>query len=84
MATELSPHERDILRLRHGLDDGVSRSPREVVELLGKATISVSDVRRSEYAAFRKLRSPYSIHTYNLISFLDYIGVDPEPFRKGV
>ena len=37
MASELSPHERDVLRLRLGLDDGVSRSSREVVDLYGGA-----------------------------------------------
>lgn len=35
MATELSPYERDVLRLRLGLDDGVTRSIREVVEVCG-------------------------------------------------
>lgn len=75
MATELSPHERDVIRLRHGLDDGRSRSAREVSEAL---TISVSDVRKSESAAFRKLRSPYSVHTYHLLGFLDYVGVETD------
>ena len=80
MATELSPHERDVLRLKHGLDDGVSRSTREVCALLG--TVSVSDVQKSESSAFRKLRSPYSVHTYNLLGFLDYVGIDPDAARK--
>jgi DNA-directed RNA polymerase sigma subunit (sigma70/sigma32) len=75
MATELSPHERDVLRLRHGLDDGVSRSVREVVEICG-GTLSVSDVRTTEMRAFRKLRSPYSVHTFHLLGFLDYVGAD--------
>lgn len=82
MAAELSPHERDIIRLKHGLDDGVSKSAREVVEILG--SLSVSDVTRSEKSAFRKLRSPYSVHTYNLLAFLDYIGVDAETFKKSM
>ena len=76
MATELSPHERDVLRLRHGLDDGVSRSIKEVCDMLG--TVSISDVRKSENSAFRKLRSPYSVHTYHLLGFLDYVGVDQQ------
>lgn len=79
MATELSPHERDILRLRHGLDDGVSRSAREVCDLLG--SVSVSDVRKSENSAFRKLRSPYSVHTYHLLGFLDYVESEEAPQR---
>ena len=59
MATELTPHERDVLRLRHGLDDGVSRSAREVVEICG-GSLSVSNIRTAELKAFRKLRSSYS------------------------
>jgi DNA-directed RNA polymerase sigma subunit (sigma70/sigma32) len=74
----LSPHERDVIRLRHGLDDGRSRTTREVSEAL---TISLTDVRRSETSAFRKLRSPYSVHTYHLLGFLDYVGLDPEASR---
>ena len=82
MATELSPHERDVIRLRHGLDDGRSRTAREVSKEL---TISVSDVRKSESSAFRKLRSPYSVHTFHLLGFLDYVGIDPKqiPTMKG-
>ena len=75
MATELSPHERDVLRLRHGLDDGVSRSVREVAELCG-GSLSLTDVRTTEMRAFRKLRSPFSIHTNHLLDFLDYVGAD--------
>lgn len=78
MATELSPHERDVIRLRHGLDDGRSRTIREVSEAL---TISASDVKRSENSAFRKLRSPFSVHTYPLLGFLDYVSVDPESMK---
>lgn len=37
MASELSPHERDIIRLRLGLDDGKTRTVREVVEVCGGA-----------------------------------------------
>lgn len=75
MATELSPHERDILRLRHGLDDGVSRTAREVAEIYG-GSVSLSDVRNVEMRACRKLRSPYSVHTARLRDFLDFVGAD--------
>eukprot|EP00980_Cylindrotheca_fusiformis_P016522 scaffold4949_cov134-Cylindrotheca_fusiformis.AAC.1 len=75
MATELSPHERDVLRLRHGLDDGVSRSTREVAEICG-GSISQADVRTAEIRACRKLRSPYSVHTLQLREFLDFVGAD--------
>jgi len=81
MATELSPHERDVLRLRHGLDDGVSRSVREVVEMCG-GNLSASDIRSAELRAFRKLRSPYSVHTYHLLGFLDYVGADVDTIKK--
>jgi len=75
MSTELSPHERDIVRIRYGLDDGTSRTAKETSEML---TLSVSDVRKAENSAFRKLRSPYSVHTYNLLGFLDYLGAEPD------
>ena len=75
MASELSPHERDVLRLRLGLDDGVSRSAREVVDLFG-GTLSISDVRTAETRAFRKLRSPYALHTYQLLGYLETAGID--------
>ena len=75
MASELSPHERDILRLRHGLDDGVSRTAREVAEIYG-GSVSLSDVRNVEIRACRKLRSPYSVHTARLYDFLDFVGAD--------
>jgi hypothetical protein len=77
MAAELSPHERDVLRLRLGLDDGVQRSAREVVKYCG-GTLNVSDVRAAEMRAFRKLRSPYAVHTYQLLGYLDFVGIDLE------
>jgi RNA polymerase sigma factor (sigma-70 family) len=75
MATELSPHERDVLRLRHGLDDGVSRTIRQVAEICG-GSLSQSDVRTAEIRACRKLRSPYSVYTVQLHEFLDFVGGD--------
>ena len=35
MATELTPYERDVLRLRLGLDSGEGKTVREVVEICG-------------------------------------------------
>lgn len=35
MATELSPNERDVVRMRLGLDDGVVRSAEEVADVCG-------------------------------------------------
>jgi hypothetical protein len=54
LAAELSPHERDVLRLRHGLDDGISRSVREVVDSTG---------------AYLKLRHAHSKHNMRLVDF---------------
>jgi len=75
MATELSPHERDVVRLRLGLDDGVSRTAQEVVDVCG-GTISIHAVRSAEQRAYKKLRSPYAVHTRQLMSYLDFAGVD--------
>jgi len=70
MSFELSPHERDVVRLRYGLDDGKTRTVKEICKML---TVTASQVRHAETTAFRKLRSPHCIHTYSLFGFLDYI-----------
>ena len=76
LAAELSPHERDVLRLRHGLDDGVSRSVKEVVESCG-GMLSQADIRRAEKQAYNKLRVPHSIHNQRLLSFAaDFVPQD--------
>jgi len=67
MAAELSPYERDVMRLKLGLDDGRSRTESEVVDICG-GCISVSDVRMAENRAIRKLRSRH--HAHNLVSFV--------------
>jgi DNA-directed RNA polymerase sigma subunit (sigma70/sigma32) len=81
MSAELSPHERDVLRLRLGLDDGVTRSAREVVEVCG-GTVSVSEVRLTEQRAFKKLRAPFSLQNYQLIAFLDFAGIDQSSLKR--
>ena len=35
MATELTANERDVVRLRLGLDDGVPQTAKEVAEIFG-------------------------------------------------
>merc|ERR1712127_925415 len=75
MAAELSPHERDILRLRLGLDDGQTRTVREVVEECGGA-ISIADVRSAERRAFKKLRSPNALHAHNLLEYMEMTGIE--------
>jgi DNA-directed RNA polymerase sigma subunit (sigma70/sigma32) len=81
MASELSPHERDVLRLRLGLDDGVSRTVREVVEVCG-GNISTSEVRLAEQRAYKKLRTPYSLQHHQLIAFLDFAGIDQSSMKR--
>jgi len=70
MSAELSPHERDVIRLRLGLDDGVTKTVKEVVDVCGGA-VSTYDIRSVEKRAFQKLRSPNSIFTSHLLEFLD-------------
>lgn len=75
MSSELSPHERDILRLRLGLDDGVTRTVREVREVCG-GTVSIAEIRSTEKRAYQKMRSPHSVHSSQLAAFLDFAEVD--------
>lgn len=78
MAAELSPSERDIVRLRLGLDDGISRTVKQVVEVCGGG-LTVQDVRIAEKRAYTKLRSPNAIHTLQLLSYLADEDVDVDP-----
>jgi DNA-directed RNA polymerase sigma subunit (sigma70/sigma32) len=76
MASELSPHERDVLlRLRLGLDDGITRTTREIIEICG-GNLSISEVRMTEQRAYKKLRAPYSVANYQLSAFLGFAGID--------
>lgn len=75
MATELTPNERDVLRLRLGLDDGVPRTAGDVAEVFG-GRFSVPAIRGIEQRAFNKLRSPFAVHTHKLMSYLDFAGID--------
>ena len=51
----LTARERDVLRLRFGLDDGRQRTLEEVGELYG---VSRETIRRIEAKALRRLRHP--------------------------
>jgi len=52
---QLSPRERDVLRLRFGLDDGRQRTLEEVAKVYG---VSRERIRKVEAEALRKLRRP--------------------------
>jgi DNA-directed RNA polymerase sigma subunit (sigma70/sigma32) len=73
MAAELSPNERAVLRLLFGLDDGQSRTARDVVECCG-GRLTMAEIRNTERKAYIKLRSPHAVHSQKLLSFLDSDG----------
>lgn len=75
MASELAPYERDILRLRLGLDDGVMRSTRQIADLYGNK-ITMNEVRNAEKRAIKKLRSPHALANYKLLAYVDLEAVD--------
>jgi RNA polymerase primary sigma factor len=65
MAGVLAPHERDILRLRLGLDDGVDRSVRDVVNVYN-GQMTKSEIMTTEQTALQKLRVPMILARYRL------------------
>ncbi len=69
MATELTPYERNVLRLRLGLDSGEGKTVRKIVELSG-GIVSMANVRSAERRAFKKLQSPASVHAHNLLAII--------------
>ena len=78
LAVKLLPLERDVVRLRHGLDDGKSRTVKEVMKATG-GVLTLGDVRNLEQRAYKKLRFKHSVHAARLLDFAeDYMGVSPE------
>ena len=61
-----------MIRLRHGLDDGVPRTARNVSKLLDGA-ISESQVFAAEKMAYKKLKDRTGIHTRRLHAYFNEI-----------
>eukprot|EP00815_Leptocylindrus_aporus_P001082 CAMPEP_0116062802 /NCGR_PEP_ID=MMETSP0322-20121206/8004_1 /TAXON_ID=163516 /ORGANISM="Leptocylindrus danicus var. apora, Strain B651" /LENGTH=548 /DNA_ID=CAMNT_0003548235 /DNA_START=189 /DNA_END=1835 /DNA_ORIENTATION=- len=72
MASELSPYERDIVRLRLGLDDGQVKSIREIARMSGRSDISMNDIRSTEKKAYYKLRKPSSLVSHGIYNYSDW------------
>lgn len=53
--TELAPREREVVRMRYGLEDGRDHTLSEIADVLG---VSSERVRQIEAAALSKLRQP--------------------------
>lgn len=70
MAAELAPYERDVLRLRLGLDDNVVRSCRNIASEFMDDTMTASEIRGIEKRALRKLRSPVALSTHKLHTYI--------------
>lgn len=62
----LSPREREVVRLRYGLDDGRDHTLTEIADVLG---VSSERIRQIESAALTKLRQPKLRH--KLREYLD-------------
>lgn len=56
IVNSLHPGERDVVRLRFGLDDGQCKSVREIAGMFG---LTAAKVRQVECRALRKLRHPF-------------------------
>jgi len=52
----LSPRERDVVRMRYGLDDGRIKTLEEIGQIF---SVTRERVRQIEAKAIRKLRQPY-------------------------
>ena len=65
----LTPLERDVLRLRYGLDDGVHKTMNAVGAIAGLKPVTV---RNLEQSALNRLRKPSVIQHLE-----DYAGLDP-------
>lgn len=71
MLCTLSPRERDVLRLRFGMDDGRQRTLEEVGNLFG---VTRERIRQIEAKALRKLRHPN--RSKRLREYVDFTVID--------
>ena len=55
LVEKLENRQREVLKLKYGLDDGKERTNEEVSKLLN---LSIDAVKEAEVAALRKLREP--------------------------
>ncbi len=78
LLTQLTPRERDVVRLRSGFDDGVTRTFREVSEDCYEGKISPVQVQVTWTKALKKLRSPQALSKYGWMSYFEMCDVDPE------
>jgi RNA polymerase sigma factor (sigma-70 family) len=75
MARNLTPRERDLLRLRFGLDDGRPRTQEEVGQLFGLSQGRISQI---ENVAMRKMRDPTPFSAPFMEKF-DEVSDDEDP-----
>ncbi|GAX13386.1 hypothetical protein FisN_9Lh027 [Fistulifera solaris] len=78
LVTQLSPHERDVVRLRSGLDDGVTRTFRQVSVDCYEGKLSPVQIQVTWVRALKKLRSPEALSKYGWMSYFELCDVDPE------
>ncbi len=78
LLTQLSPHERDVVRLRSGLEDGVTRTFRQVSVDCYEGKLNPVQIQVTWVRALKKLRSPEALSKYGWMSYFELCDVDPE------
>lgn len=78
MVTQLSPHERNVIRLRLGLDDGVTRTSRQVANDFYEGRFRTTEIVATWNRALKKLRSPRALSQYQWMSYFELCDIDIE------